>query len=293
MDVQNLRRRPAGAVRLSALAVLVALVASGCSVEARRGYLPGYEDGPVTNMTDRITTLWVGSWIAALVVGLITWGLILWCITVYRKRKDDDTLPVQLRYHVPLEIMYVILPILMIGVLYFYTERDTTAIEDISAEPDLVVEVVGKQWSWDFNYVEDGVYETGVHVQDVGAPGNPEILPTLYLPVDERVEIRLESRDVIHSFWVPAFLYKRDMFPGRTNIIQIVPTNVGVYDGKCAELCGEFHSAMLFNVAVVPRAEYEAEMERLREAGQIGSLGVELNRITNRGDDGAIPSGEA
>ena len=292
MDVQHPRRRRSGVVKLSAVAALVVLATTGCSAEARRGYLPGYDDGQVTNMTERITSLWTGSWIAALVVGVIVWGLILWSVTVYRKRKDDDTLPVQLRYHVPLEIMYVILPLLMIGVLYFYTARDTAAIQDVTAEPDLTVEVVGKQWSWDFNYLDEDVYETGVHVDDVGAPGNPEQLPTLYLPVDERVEIQLKSRDVIHSFWVPAFLYKMDMFPGRDNAFQVVPTREGVYAGKCAEFCGDFHSGMLFNVAVVSREEYDAQMDALREAGQTGSLGEDLDRVQNTGDDNAIPSGE-
>ena len=245
----------------------------------QRGWLPGYEDGQVTNQTERITNLWVGSWIAALAVGGITWGLMLWCVTVYRKRKNDDTLPVQLRYHVPLEILYVVLPILMIGVLYFYTERDITAIEDTSAEPDTVVQVIGKQWSWDFNYLTDDVYSSGEHVIDVGAPGNPEKLPTLFLPLDERVEIQLESRDVIHSFWVPAFLYKKDMIPGHSNEFHIVPTREGVYAGKCAELCGEYHSGMLFNVEVLPRDQYDAEMQALRDAGQTGSLGMDLNRL--------------
>ena len=291
MDVQHPRRRRSGVARVSALAAL-AVVLSGCSAEARRGFLPGEDDGQVTNMTDRITNLWTGSWIAALLVGLVVWGLILWCITVYRKRKDDDVLPVQLRYHVPLEIMYLVLPTLMIGVLYYYTERDTSAIQDVTAEPDVVVEIVGKQWSWDFNYIEEEVYDSGVHVQDVGAPGNPETLPTLYLPVGERVEFRLEARDVIHSFWVPAFLYKQDMFPGRTNVFQVVPLNEGTYAGKCAEFCGEFHSAMLFNVAVVSREEYDAHIESLREAGQEGRLGLDLNRVTNRGDDNTIPTGE-
>ncbi|HWS58728.1 MAG TPA: cytochrome c oxidase subunit II [Actinotalea sp.] len=290
MDAHHHRRRTA---RLAALGVLVALATSGCSAEAQRGFLPGYDDGQVTNMTERITTLWTGSWIAALVVGVLTWGLILWSVAVYRKRKGDETLPVQLRYHVPLEVMYVILPILMIGVLYFYTQRDMSAIQDTTAEPDVVVEVVGKRWSWDFNYLDEDVYDSGQHVIDVGAPGNPEKLPTLYLPVDERVEVRLEARDVIHSFWVPAFLYKMDMIPGQTNVFQIVPTREGVYAGKCAELCGEFHSGMLFNVAVVSRAEYEAQMDELREAGQTGRLGPELDPSSVAVDATATTSGDS
>lgn len=269
--------RKRGTTRVVLLGVL-ALALSGCSPEVQRGWLPGYEDGWVTNQTERITNLWVGSWVAALIVGAITWGLMIWCVVVYRKRKDDEALPVQLRYHVPLEIMYVILPLFMIGVLFYFTERDMTAIEDASATPDLVVEVVGKQWSWDFNYVTDDVHEANVHIEDVGSTTLAE-LPTMYLPVDERVEIRLVSRDVIHSFWVPAFLYKKDLIPGHPNKFQIVPTREGVYTGKCAELCGEHHSGMLFNVAVVTRAEYDAQMQALRDAGNTGLLGSELDRV--------------
>jgi len=265
---------------VAALAALVAVVVTGCSAQAQRGFLPGYDDGQVTNQTERITSLWVGSWVAALIVGLITWGLILWCVAVYRKRKDDETLPVQLRYHVPLEIMYVILPIVMIGVLYYYTARDMSAITDVAnEEPDITVQVIGKQWSWDFNYVDDDVYETGVHAQDVGTEGSFDQLPTLYLPVDERVEFVLDSRDVIHSFWIPAFLYKLDAIPHRTNHFQVVPTREGVYAGKCAELCGEEHSSMLFNVAVVSRTEYDAQMDELRAKGQTGQLGMEYSRL--------------
>jgi cytochrome c oxidase subunit 2 len=270
------KRRPV--VRAAALATAVALVATGCSAEMQRGFLPGYEDAEVTNQTERITELWVGSWIAALVVGLITWGLILWCVTVYRKRKSDDRLPIQLRYHVPLEITYVVLPIIMIGVLFFYTARDIAELEDVSVPPDLTVQAIGKQWSWDFNYLDEDVYETGVHAQDVGEEGSFDQLPTLYLPVDQRVEFVLDARDVIHSFWVPAFLYKKDMIPGRSNVFQVVPTREGVYAGKCAEFCGEEHSSMLFNVAVVSAEEFDAQMEALRDRGQTGSLGLELSR---------------
>lgn len=253
-------------------------LASGCSTENwERGFLPG-EPG-VTNQTDRIATLWTGSWIAALAVGAIVWGLTAWCVVVYRRRKNDNELPVQLRYHVPLELMYTVLPILMIGVLFFYTQRDMGAIVDTAEEPDVRVQVYGKMWSWDFNYLDDGVWDSGVQAVNTGAPGVEETLPTLYLPVGERVEFTLNSRDVIHSFWVPAFLYKMDVIPGRTNVFQVVPEREGVYQGKCAELCGEYHSDMLFNVAVVSRAEYDAHIDDLRERGQTGELGAELDRV--------------
>lgn len=277
MNEQDNRRT--GVVRPAILGAVGALTLAGCSTEqAARGWMPGYSDGQVTNMTERITNLWVGSWAAALAVGVLVWGLIIWAVVVYRKRRDDDVLPVQLRYHVPLEVMYTVVPILMIAVLFIYTARDISAIEDTSAEPDVVVEVYGKQWSWDFNYIDDEVWDSSIHVDDIGAPGNPDELPTLYLPVDERVEFHLRSRDVIHSFWVPAFLYKKDMVPGQLNTFQVVPTRIGVYAGKCAEFCGEHHSGMLFNVAVVSRADYDAHIAQLRAAGQTGRLGPELDR---------------
>jgi cytochrome c oxidase subunit 2 len=273
--VHRRRWRPIG---VASLISLVALLASGCGVENwERGYLPG-EPG-VTNQTDRIASLWTGSWIAAMAVGILTWGLIIWCVVVYRRRKNDNTLPVQLRYHVPLELMYTVLPVFMIAVLFFYTQRDMGAIVDTAAEPDVRVQVYGKMWSWDFNYLDDDVYDTGIQAVNDGRPGVAETLPTLYLPVNERVEFTVNSRDVIHSFWVPAFLFKRDVIPGRTSSFQIVPEREGLYQGKCAELCGEYHSDMLFNVAVVSRAEYDAHIADLRERGQVGALGSDLDRI--------------
>ncbi|WP_435300248.1 aa3-type cytochrome oxidase subunit II [Timonella sp. A28] len=270
---------------LVATAGLIALTVSGCSAEVKRGFLPGYDDGPVTNMTDRITNLWVGSWIAALIVGVLVWGLTIWCVIAYRKKKGDNKLPVQTRYHLPLEILYTVVPIVMVGVLFFYTQRDMEAIRDTSATPDVEIEVYGKQWSWDFNYLSNNVYETGTHIANVGelegslgAPGTHKDLPDLYLPVNETIEFTLVSRDVNHSFWIPAFLDKMDLIPGRTNTWQVKPLREGVYAGKCAELCGEFHSGMLFNVKVVSRDVYEAEMAKLAEKGQTGRLGDDLNR---------------
>ncbi|PZR53783.1 cytochrome c oxidase subunit II [Xylanimonas oleitrophica] len=276
-------------LRATAIAGAVAVLASGCASETiKRGYLPGYSDGEVTNHTERITQLWVGSWIAALAVGIITWGLILWCVAAYRKRKDDHQLPIQTRYHLPLELMYTVVPLAMVLVLFYYTDRDMAAINNVEGEADVHIQVIGKQWSWDFNYLDDEVYDTGQHLIDVGgqtaedqvdgARGTSTALPTLYLPVNQTVEFTVDSRDVIHSFWIPAFLYKIDMIPGRTNTFQVEPTREGTYAGKCAELCGEFHSGMLFNVRVVSQEEYQAHMDDLREQGNVGELGLDLNR---------------
>lgn len=265
------RKALIGAVVASASALL-----AGCSQGIENGALPSTPE--ITNQTGTIITLWNGSWIAALAVGALTWALILWCIVVYRKRKDDNKLPVQNRVHLPLELMYTAVPLMAVAVLFKYTAEDIVELTSLDATPDIEIQVVGKQWSWDFNYLTDEVYDPGVQATLTGEEGVEETLPTLYLPVNETVHFYLNSRDVSHSFWIPAFLYKLDTIPGITNEWQVMPTQVGTYQGKCAELCGEYHASMLFNVEVVERPEYEAQMETLRQQGYEGALGLEYSR---------------
>ncbi|HHW83754.1 MAG TPA: cytochrome c oxidase subunit II [Actinomycetales bacterium] len=273
--------QPRRTVRLAAVLAVVTLFLAGCNTDISTGYLPSSPG--VTDRTGAIISFWNGSWIAALAVGVIAWGLMIWAIIVYRKRKDDDELPVQLQYHVPLELMYTVIPIVMVGVLFVFSQRTIDHTLDMSEEPDLTVEVYGKQWSWDFNYIEPGVYYSGERFILTGTEGDADNLPVLYLPVDQTVRFELHSRDVIHAFWIPAFLYKSDMVPGRTNEFQVTPQEEGTYMGKCAEMCGEFHSEMLFRVEVVSQDEFDAQMEELRAAGNEGVLGPELNRWGNQG----------
>ncbi len=250
--------------------VLVGL--SGCSATVKRGFLP---EGGTTD-AERITSLWNGAWIAALAVGVLVWGLILWCVVAYRKRSEG--LPVQLRYNVPIEILYTVVPLFMVGVLFFFTARDEAVLLRVSKPQDVnVVNVAGKRWAWDFNYLSGGAYESTVQVPITGRDLRQEEIPTLYLPVNEPTQFVLTARDVIHSFWVPAFLHKTDMIPGRVNIFEVTPKRVGTYAGKCAELCGSYHSQMLFQVKVVPRAVYDQHLEDLKAKGQTGSLDDSLN----------------
>lgn len=268
------RRARAVAVGLAGTALLTL---SGCTDSVQRGWYPRASEG-ATNHTGRITDLWLGSWIAALIVGVIVWGLVIWCMIAYRRRKDETGVPAQIRYHLPLEVMYTVIPVMMIGVLFGYTARDQSAILDTSETPDVTIGVVGKQWSWDFNYKDADVYESGVMGQLNGEEGAEAELPTLYLPVDKRVQFDLTARDVIHSFWVPAFLMKMDTVPGIENNFQVIPTREGTFKGKCAELCGEYHSEMLFNVEVVSQAEFDQHMADLEARGQTGQLGDDLSR---------------
>jgi cytochrome c oxidase subunit 2 len=270
--------------KITGLATAGALVLTGCSPLVEKGWLPT-ERGTTSN-TDRIMDLWVNSWIAALVVGIITWGLIVWCLVAYRRRKGTVGFPRQTSFNLPLEVFYLTIPLFMVLVFFYFTDRDQQAIDDRSQPADVVVDVRGKQWAWDFNYkagdvIEEDVHEAGVQAHLTGNTIDKEQLPTLYLPVNKSVDLELNARDVIHSFWVPAFLQKRDMIPGKTNYIRFTPTKEGTYDGKCAELCGEYHSEMLFRVKVVSEAEFQAHLEELKASGNTGLLGVEYDRNPN------------
>lgn len=267
------RRRHLGT---AAAGLLLVVLLSGCAAEFSRGFLPV----GVTEDSPALTSFWNYTWIAAFGVGFLVWGLTLWCLVRYRRRKDDHELPEQVRYNVPIEILYTVVPFFMVAVLFGNTVQLENRLLDTTPEPDVVVNVVGKQWSWDFNYVNEDVYDTGRQATNLsqGEPGLREELPRLVLPVDSRVEFVLTSRDVMHSFWVPQFLIKMDHLPGYVNTFQVTTTEEGRYDGKCAELCGAYHSQMLFVVDVVSQEEYEAHTAALAAAGQTGLLDTGLNR---------------
>jgi cytochrome c oxidase subunit 2 len=200
-------------------------------------------------------------------------------------------MPAQLRYNMPIETFYTVAPLILVLGLFAFTARDQIEIERPLADPEVSIEVYGKRWAWDFNYLNENVYSAGIQAREIpGGSVDLELLPKLYLPVDKKVEIKIESRDVIHSFWVIDFLYKKDMIPARTNYWYFIPQEEGVFRGKCAELCGEYHSLMLFEVHVVSQDEYNRQMSALRSDGNVGRLGPELNVLQNL--PGTTPPGE-
>jgi cytochrome c oxidase subunit 2 len=154
-------------------------------------------------------------------------------------------------------------------------------VQAAPGEPDHTVKVVGQQWSWTFNYVEDEALDGQTSVYNVGTPAE---MPTLYLPVNESVRFELSSPDVIHSFWVPAFSYKLDVVPGRDNAFSLTPIREGSFVGKCAELCGTYHSRMLFNVEIVSAEEYEEHLRGLAENPE--TVGIALGGSESITQDG-------
>jgi cytochrome c oxidase subunit 2 len=201
----------------------------------------------VTTQGDTFHDLWpVFLTGAALIVALI-WGLTIWSVVKYRRRRGASENPDQVQYHVPLEVTYTAIPLLIVAVLFVLSVRGERDVTRVSANPDLVVEVLGFQWQWQFDYEDEDVLVSGI----------PERPPTMVVPVGATVRLRLVADDVIHSFWVPEFLEKRDLIPGRVNEVDIRATESGRWVGRCAEFCGLDHAAMRFAVEAVPEDEYE------------------------------------
>ncbi len=235
------------------------LALSGCGL---MGVTEGVVPEPATEQAPLMYNMWRGSWIAAMAVGVLVWGLILWAIVAYRRKSDDAPAPRQIRYNIPLEVLYTVTPLIMVVGLFYFTAKTESEVLKMEDNPAETIQVTGFRWSWAFNYENQDVY-------DIGTPDKD---PTVWVPVNQRVQFDLVSPDVIHSFWVPNFLFKMDVIPGRTNSFQVVPNREGEFLGKCAELCGVDHSRMLFTVKVVSQQEFDAHMADLKARGQVGTL---------------------
>ena len=177
----------------------------------------------------------------------------------------------QTKYNLPIEILYTVVPLVMILGLFWFTAKDQSELLTMKNDQQQNIGVVGYRWSWGFNYLDQNVYESGMP-QGEGTTAAP---PTLWLPVNEKVRFNLNSPDVIHSFWVPSFLFKMDVIPGKTNAFELTPNKVGTYVGKCAELCGVDHSRMLFNVKVVEKPVFDAHIAELKAKGNTGTFNSE------------------
>ena len=256
---------------LAASAGLGAFALAGCSAETVEQWGRFGLPEAASDRAPLIGNLWVGAWIAALVVGVFVWGLIIWVMIRYRKKSPDQH-PEQKQYNLPLELLYTLVPFLIIGVLFFYTVQTQNGVlaKASPQQGDLhTVNVIGQKWSWTFNYMEEDDPRVGAVVHEAGTIDK---IPDLYLPVDRPVRFNLIAADVIHSFYIPAFYFKMDVIPGRVNSFDVTPDKIGTYSGKCAELCGTYHAAMLFTVHVVSEEDYIAYLNQLKAAGQTGEI---------------------
>ena len=249
--------------RLAALGLLGVGTLTGCSVPNNELFRFGWPEG-ITDQATKMRELWTGSVIAALIVGVLVWGLILYSVVAHRKRSDE--LPRQTAYNLPLEIAYTIAPFLIIAALFFFTVVTQNEVQERSDDPDETIAVNAFKWNWQFVYPET----TGTDGEPVNTIGSSTEIPILVLPTDRTIRFEVASADVIHSFWVPEFLFKLDVIPGnengRDNVFEVTVREEGAYVGRCAELCGTYHAFMNFEVRSVSSEDYDAYIAA-RESG--------------------------
>jgi cytochrome c oxidase subunit 2 len=221
------------------------LVALGLAVVVLAGCGPGLPT-PSTRQAHHAATLWKLALAAAAAVGLVTMGFILWAAFRYRRR--EDALPNQRNSHLVLEVVCTVIPVVIVAGLFAFTLGTERRMTRVSDDPDLVVDVVAFQWGWTFTYPDKGVVSASPEA------GEPAVLA---LPVGSTVRLNLHAADVIHSFWVPQFLEKRDVIPRFDNTIDVNVTREGEWTGRCAEFCGLDHWEMNFDVKALSPADFQ------------------------------------
>ena len=240
-------------LRAGALVPLVALTAA-C------GMIP---PEPHTNQAKEIFWLYNVVLVMGGLVFVGVEGFIVYSIFRYRRR--DDRLPTQVHGNNLVELVWTAIPTVIVLILFVLSTLTLNSISARSDQPGVTVDVDGFQWQWTFHY-RDGDADPANDVSVTGTPASP---PVMALPVGEPVRLILRSNDVIHSFFVPAFLVKRDVVPTGDrppNELEFTVSEASTYAGQCAEFCGDLHARMTFSVEAMPRADFDAWIATMRAA---------------------------
>ncbi len=179
-----------------------------------------------------------------IVIGLLTWSIIR-----YRGQPGRDVeMPTPTRGNVTLEVIWWSLPAALVVVLAVLTVGVLGQVDAREDDPGVVVRVHAFQWGWEFTFPD----------ADVVVSGTAADPPRIELPTGETIAFEITSQDVVHSFWIPRFLIKRDAVPNRPNRFDVVIEEQGTYGGQCGEFCGLLHSRQLFEIDAVSRSHFDA-----------------------------------
>ena len=250
----------AGLIILAVAAITIGvLLAAG--ITPQRAWDSFFPVGGATPVTDRgraTRELYNIVFLIGATIFVIVEGLIVFTVFRYRRRADDDTLPPQTHGNNLVEVIWTAIPTAIVLFLFVMSWQTLNTVDAKAANPNVYVRAVAARFQWKFDYL-DGPDGVGLspkvlfsQVLPVGEDGG------LVLPVGEPVHISLTSPDVIHAFYVPKFLFKRDVVPGKLNTFDFTVEEPGTFRGQCAELCGPYHGSMVFEVHAKPKAEFEA-----------------------------------
>jgi cytochrome c oxidase subunit II len=251
----------AGVFVVALLLVVAAIVATGTDVSAalRAAVDSMFPPEAVTTEAVQVRDLYNIVFFLAAAIFIAVEALIIWTVIRYRRKDGDDELPPQTHGNNLAEILWTVIPTVIVAFLFFISWQTLNTVEAVSENPGVQVRARAAQFQWTFEYLAaDGETVEYSQFVPVGENGG------MFVPVGEPVKVYLESPDVIHAFYVPQFLFKRDVVPGKVNVFDftIDPKFEGsTFRGQCAELCGAGHRAMVFEVHALSRADYDAWLE--------------------------------
>ncbi|MBF8289701.1 MAG: cytochrome c oxidase subunit 2 [Chloroflexi bacterium] len=259
------RKRPASdaLVAGAVVAILVALVVAVFLTGAGNSLYP---PAAATTQGRDIRGLYDIVFALAIGIFLLVEGLIVWSVIRYRRRPGDIELPAQTHGNNVAEIVWTVVPTAIVLFLFVISWQSLSRVDAISAKPDIRIHAIAGQFQWQFEYLDANGTKVATQLApaydtNTGAGG-------MAVPVGRSVQVTLDSPDVIHAFYVPRFLFKRDVVPGQTNRFEftVEPSEAGqVFRGQCAELCGIGHRAMLLSVIALTPADYDAWLQGLIE----------------------------
>jgi cytochrome c oxidase subunit II len=207
----------------------------------------------VTTQGSYVHHLWHITYLFAVPLGLIVLFGIFWCVFRYRD-KGDERKAAQFQYHIPIEAAYTIIPLVIVAIVFGFMFNAENKVDKVTKSPDVKITVYGFQWGWSFVY-PNGHEQTGTVANALDINSNND-LPVLVIPTHETVQLHVVSLDVVHTFYVPEFLFQRDLIPGIDNTFDINVTTTGVFQGQCNNICGQYHAYMRLLVDAMPPAAY-------------------------------------
>ena len=221
----------------------------------------------VTDRGEHIRQLYDLVFGIAVVIFFVVEGLIIWTVVRYRRKPGDDELPPQTHGNAVAEVVWTVVPTLIVAVLFVASWLTLNTVDAASAQPQMKVRATAAQFLWSFQYLPNDydpvTNKDAKPLLEITEPEGPD--GGLTLPVGRTIHLYLQSPDVIHAFYVPQFLFKRDVVPGRINSFEFTIKDEdagGTFHGQCAELCGEGHNKMHFDVHALAGADFDTWLQQ-------------------------------
>ena len=259
------RKRPApdAVVAAVVVAILIALVAAV--------FMSGlgstlYPPDSATSQGREIRGLYDIVFAFAVAIFMVVEGLIVWSVIRYRRRPTDEALPAQIHGNNLVEVIWTVVPTAIVLFLFVISWNTLNNVDAVSAEPDVRIHAIAGQFAWQFEYLDSDGNKVASQLVPSYDPATSE--GGMAVPVGRSIQVTLDSPDVIHAFYVPRFLFKRDVVPGQTNRFEFTVDEAEagqIFRGQCAELCGTGHRLMLFNVIALSPADYNTWLAALIE----------------------------